>query len=119
MFENTDRTGVSGKGQWGLDRGHHQGGWDPSFGVPASWNGKVRVVMDKFGSELWFEPEPPRTEPKVQFKVLQNGRTEPQVRFRVRQLRPRFEPVQTASAWRMKKWQKTSKIWIFDDMINQ
>jgi hypothetical protein len=31
------------------------------------------IVMDKFGSELWFEPEPPRTEPEVQFKVLQNG----------------------------------------------
>jgi len=33
--------------------------------------------MDKFSSELWFEPEPPRTEPEVQFKVLQhqeNGR---------------------------------------------
>ena len=29
--------------------------------------------MDKFGSELWFEPEPPRTEPEVQFKVLKNG----------------------------------------------
>jgi hypothetical protein len=33
----------------------------------------ILVVMDKFGSELWFEPEPPRTEPEVQFKVLQNG----------------------------------------------
>jgi len=43
MFENTDRTGVSGNRQWGLDRGHHQGGWDPSFGVPASWNRKVRA----------------------------------------------------------------------------
>jgi hypothetical protein len=32
-----------------------------------------RLVMDKFGSELWFEPEPPRTEPEVQFKVLKNG----------------------------------------------
>jgi len=43
MFENTDRTRVLGKGQWGLDRGHHQGGWDPSFGVPASWNGEVQA----------------------------------------------------------------------------
>ena len=32
-----------------------------------------RVVMDKFGSELRFEPEPPRTEPEVQFRVLKNG----------------------------------------------
>ena len=31
------------------------------------------IVMDKFGSELWFEPEPPRTEPEVQFSVLKNG----------------------------------------------
>jgi len=43
MFEKTDRTGVSGNWQWGLDVGHHQGGWDPSFGVPASWDGKERV----------------------------------------------------------------------------
>jgi len=53
MFENTDRTGVSGNWQWGLDRGHHQGGWDPSFGVPASWNGKVRA-----GSESEREVRP-------------------------------------------------------------
>ena len=45
MFEKTDRTGVSGNGQWGLDVGHHQEGWDPSFGVPACWDvsGTVRV----------------------------------------------------------------------------
>ena len=43
MFENTDRTGPSGNRQWGLDAGYHQGGWEPSFGVPASWNGKERV----------------------------------------------------------------------------
>ena len=43
MFENTDRTGVSGNSQWGLDAGHHQGGWDPSFGVQSSWDGKTRV----------------------------------------------------------------------------
>ena len=40
MFEKTDRTGISGNLQWGLDVGHHQGNWDPSFGVPASWDGK-------------------------------------------------------------------------------
>ena len=43
MFENTDRTGPSGNWQWGLDAGYHQGGWDPSFGVPASLDGKERV----------------------------------------------------------------------------
>ena len=31
------------------------------------------IVMDKFGSELQFEPEPPRTEPEIQFRVLKNG----------------------------------------------
>jgi hypothetical protein len=46
MFENTDRTRVSGNRQWGLNSGHHQGGWDPSFGVPASWNGKERVESE-------------------------------------------------------------------------
>jgi hypothetical protein len=34
MFERTERTGISGNWQWGLDVGHHQDGWDPSFGVP-------------------------------------------------------------------------------------
>jgi len=29
--------------------------------------------MDKFGSELWFEPEPSRTELEVQFKVLKKA----------------------------------------------
>ncbi|KIJ98355.1 hypothetical protein K443DRAFT_104066, partial [Laccaria amethystina LaAM-08-1] len=43
MFESSDRTGVSGNFQWGLDAGHHQGGWDPSFGVQESWDGKKRV----------------------------------------------------------------------------
>ena len=56
MFERTDRTGISGNGQWGLDAGHHQGGWDPSFGVPASWDGKVRV-----GSESEREVRPDHT----------------------------------------------------------
>ena len=53
MFEKTEQTGVSGNGQWGLDVGHHQGGWDPSFGVPASWDGKARV-----GSESEREVRP-------------------------------------------------------------
>ena len=57
----------------------------------------IKLVMEKFGSELWFEPEPPRTEPEVQFRVLKNGRTEPQVRFRVWRLGPQFEQVRTAS----------------------
>lgn len=55
MFEKTDRTGVSGNGQWGLDVGHHQGGWDPSFGVPASWEGNLKARM---GSESEREVRP-------------------------------------------------------------
>ena len=42
MFENTDRTGVSGNGQWGLDVGHHQGGWNPYIDAPKLWDGKKR-----------------------------------------------------------------------------
>ena len=29
------------------------------------------LVMEKFSSEPWFEPEPSRTEPKVQFKLAE------------------------------------------------
>ena len=46
MFERTDRTGLSGNWQWGLDAGHHQDGWDPSFGVLNSWEGKTREGSD-------------------------------------------------------------------------
>ena len=42
MFENTDRTGVSGNEQWGLDAGHHQGGWNPYTDAPKLWDGKKR-----------------------------------------------------------------------------
>ena len=31
------------------------------------------IVLPKFGSELRFEPEPSRTGPVVQSKVLENG----------------------------------------------
>ena len=46
MFERTDRTGASGNFQWGLDAGHHQDGWDPSFGVPKTWEGKIQEGSD-------------------------------------------------------------------------
>lgn len=46
MFERTDRTGPSGNFQWGLDAGHHQDGWDPSFGIPKTWEGKTREGSD-------------------------------------------------------------------------
>jgi hypothetical protein len=42
MFENTDRTGASGNEQWGLDVGHHQGGWNPYIDAPKLWDGKKR-----------------------------------------------------------------------------
>ena len=42
MFERTERTGVSGNWQWGLDAGHHQDGWDPTFGVPVTWDDTKR-----------------------------------------------------------------------------
>jgi hypothetical protein len=46
MFERTERTGPSGNFQWGLDAGHHQDGWNPSFGVPKTWEGKIREGSD-------------------------------------------------------------------------
>ena len=51
MFSELGRGNV--REHQGLDRGHHQWGWDPSFGVPASWNGKVRA-----GSESKCEVKP-------------------------------------------------------------
>jgi len=42
MFEKTKQTGVSGNWQWGLDSGHHQDVWDPTFGIPETWNEKKR-----------------------------------------------------------------------------
>jgi len=53
MFERTERTGISGNWQWGLDVGHHQDGWDPSFGVPENWDEKKRM-----GSESEREVRP-------------------------------------------------------------
>jgi len=58
---------------------------------------KVGLVVPKFGSEPWFEPEPSRTGPKVQFKVHENQWTEPMVQFRVRAFLVLAERVQTRS----------------------
>ncbi|CAA7270203.1 unnamed protein product [Cyclocybe aegerita] len=38
MFERSERAGVAGHYQWGLDSGDHQGGWDPYQGLPYHWN---------------------------------------------------------------------------------
>jgi len=43
MFERTEQTGISGNWQWGVDVGHHQDGWDPSFGVLENWDKKKRM----------------------------------------------------------------------------
>ena len=51
-----------------------------NFCSAISW---LSLVMEKFSSEPWFEPKPSRTEPKVQFKVLEFGWTVPQVQFGV------------------------------------
>ena len=42
MFKNMDRMGISGNEQWGLDVGHHQGGWNPYRDAPKLWDGKKR-----------------------------------------------------------------------------
>ena len=50
------------------------------------------LVVSKFGSKLQFKPEPAWTEPKVWFKVQQNGWTEPKVQFGVQAMREEFKP---------------------------
>ncbi|CAA7263522.1 unnamed protein product [Cyclocybe aegerita] len=37
-WERSERAGVAGHYQWGLDSGDHQGGWDPYQGLPYHWN---------------------------------------------------------------------------------
>ena len=53
------------------------------------------LVVEKFSSELQFEPKPSRTEPQVQFKVWKFYWTEPQVQFRVQPKLLWFKLVQT------------------------
>ena len=43
-----------------------------SYGFDKSLINVLLIVVRKFSSELWFEPKPPRTELRVQFKVYQN-----------------------------------------------
>ncbi|KAJ6489664.1 hypothetical protein C8R47DRAFT_476034, partial [Mycena vitilis] len=38
MFENSERAGMAGTGQWGLDAGVHQGHWYPYRGLPWDWS---------------------------------------------------------------------------------
>ncbi|KAJ6481243.1 hypothetical protein C8R47DRAFT_1322273 [Mycena vitilis] len=38
MFENSERAGMAGTGQWGLDAGVHQGHWYPYGGLPWDWS---------------------------------------------------------------------------------
>jgi hypothetical protein len=52
----------------------------------------VSLGLPRFGSELWFEPEPTRTGPSVQSKVHNNSWTGPIFRFRVRGISFFLEP---------------------------
>ncbi|KAJ6523218.1 hypothetical protein DFH09DRAFT_1047292 [Mycena vulgaris] len=38
MFENSERAGFAGTGQWGLDAGVHQGRWFPYGNLPSAWS---------------------------------------------------------------------------------
>ncbi|KAJ7665564.1 hypothetical protein B0H17DRAFT_951526 [Mycena rosella] len=42
MFECTDKAGIAGDEQWGLDAGHHQDCWVPYEGTPSLGR---RIVM--------------------------------------------------------------------------
>ena len=66
---------------------HNLIAWTSLTRWSSSW-----LVVSKFSSELWFEPELAWTEPKVQFKVQQNGWTEPKVQFTVQAMREEFKP---------------------------
>ncbi|KAJ7109223.1 hypothetical protein C8R44DRAFT_986254 [Mycena epipterygia] len=41
MFESSNRAGVAGEEQWGLDAGKHQGGWVPYTGLPNAWSSHI------------------------------------------------------------------------------
>ncbi|KAJ7273689.1 hypothetical protein B0H12DRAFT_1001281, partial [Mycena haematopus] len=38
MFENSERAGMAGSGQWALDAGVHQHHWYPYAGLPREWS---------------------------------------------------------------------------------
>jgi hypothetical protein len=44
MFEDSNRAGVAGNWQWGLDSGPHQDGWNPYIGLPSHWSVGDRIV---------------------------------------------------------------------------
>ena len=46
MFEESERAGIAGHRQWGLDAGDHQDGWDPYLGTPEHWNYEDRAGSD-------------------------------------------------------------------------
>jgi hypothetical protein len=46
MFDKSERAGVAGNHQWGLDVGPHEGGRDPQFCGPSVTTGKVREGND-------------------------------------------------------------------------
>ena len=64
---------------------------------------ELLLVVEKFSSELQFEPEPSRTELQVQFKVWKFFWTKPQVQFGVQPKLLQFELVQTTGFSRVIK----------------
>ncbi|KAJ6473953.1 hypothetical protein DFH09DRAFT_834612, partial [Mycena vulgaris] len=38
MFDNSERAGFAGTGQWGLDAGVHQGRWFLYGNLPSAWS---------------------------------------------------------------------------------
>ncbi|KAJ7084696.1 hypothetical protein C8R44DRAFT_753099 [Mycena epipterygia] len=55
-----------------------------------------KLVLSKFGSGNRFEPEPDRTERKVQVQVRQSAEPEPEVQFGVRKIGNSAERIRTA-----------------------
>ena len=43
MFERSERAGIAGNCQWGLDAGDHQERWNPYRGNPESWDHRDHV----------------------------------------------------------------------------
>lgn len=47
MFERSERAGIAGNRQWGLDVGDHQDAWDVYAGLPEHWNHEDRAESER------------------------------------------------------------------------
>ncbi|KAJ7687457.1 hypothetical protein B0H17DRAFT_1070306 [Mycena rosella] len=56
MFECTDKAGIAGDEQWGLDAGHHQDCWVPYEGTPKSWSSYRDDAQDETIYHVSFSP---------------------------------------------------------------